>query len=136
MVFILYSVGIMFLNLWKMYDHFITFKVLKCCKKNSLIYCIVLEFFWTSLYTNHLSYLHKNFQVSSLNDVYLGYQIWISCYYLFLSCDGYRLTHRHKINCEKRDFLIQGTLKHVILSKTYFKNLNQTDGYNRWVRKK
>ena len=45
------------------------------------------ELFWALLYTDSSSCIHKNFYLAFPYSVYLEYQIWIFCSYLFL-CYG------------------------------------------------
>ena len=81
----------------------------------------VLEFFCVSLYTEFLSDLYIKFQVASIHDTNVEYQIWCFCCILFLSYANNRHTetrtethihtHIHIDHLLKMCFSYSGDLK-------------------------
>ena len=101
----------------KMYVHFIMFMLIyRPCKvfiDILSIDCIEFEFFWVTLHMNYHVDFRKKFQVASLHDVGLWYQIRISCYYLFLSyaSNTHTHTHTHRDHSVEMRFSDSGNIK-------------------------
>ena len=78
-----------------------------------------LEFFFVSLHTEFLSHLYKMFQVASVYDTNVEYQIWVFCCNLFLSYAINRHTHIHTDQTLKMQFLYSEDLIMCKSMKTY-----------------
>ena len=80
-------------------------------QENPFIGLNVLKFFCVSLYSEFLYDIYKKFQVASICDTNVDYQIWCFWCNLFLSCADNRQTHAHTHKSLKILFSDSGNLK-------------------------